>query len=169
MKKFIVIAGLLSLCLYVPAEAVEITIAPNFGTVLHPDISGDTGGLGYTARILIAGSMFSDYEVGFESGQLPIAKNVDTIPITAVIRYNFFTLGDIKPYIQTTAGVYYTEAKTYESSNFGASMGLGARLASARNPIFADALLRGTFVYDKEFDDNMLIMLHIGFGLGIRF
>ncbi len=171
MKKLIVVfaAGVMALCLSLPAGALEITVSPNFGTVLSPDLSGTTGGLGYTARLLMAGSMFLDYEVGFESGQLPIAKNVDTIPITAVIRYNFFTLGDIKPYIQTTAGVYYTKTRTDDSSNFGASMGLGTRLSSTRTPVFADALLRGTFIYDKDFEDNMLLMLHMGFGLGLRF
>ena len=171
MKKLIVVfaATVLALGLVAPAQALEITIAPNFTTVLSPDIPGDTGGLGYTARLLIAGSMFTDYEVGFESGMFPVSKKVNTVPITAVLRYNFFSLSDIKPYLQATAGVYYTEAYSEKTTNFGASAGIGTRLASSGTPLFADALLRGTFIYDKDYDDNMLIMLHAGFGLGLRF
>ena len=169
MKKLIValfMAGAVAICYTAPVSAFELTVAPNYGAVLHPDSAGD-GGLGYTGRLLLAGSMFANYEVGFESGQFALEDDVFLVPITAVLRYNFYALGDIKPYLQTTAGVFYSDDT--DKGYFGTTAGLGARMVSSGLPFFFDTLLRGSFVFSDDFEDDMLAMLHIGFGLGLKF
>ncbi len=180
-----VLAAIAGFLLSVPgtATALEISLLPNYGMVLSPDISGSgvtEGGIGYTGRLLLAGSMFAQYEVGFESGLLSVYKkdgnNGDitsrTIPLTALLRYNFYSLGDIKPYFISSGGVYHTVTKNGSretKNNFGASAGLGTRLASSGMPFFIDTSLRGTFIFDNDFENDMLIMLHVAFGAGLKF
>ncbi|MGM0567987.1 MAG: outer membrane beta-barrel protein [Elusimicrobiota bacterium] len=179
----IIAAAALLVLPYGRSRAAEITLTPNYGVVISPDFSGadSQGGPGIMLRAIFASSMFNQYEVGIESGILPVYKyeigaedySLRTIPVSGVVRYNFFALGDIKPYFIAGAGVYHSRlsnGSTETDNSFGASGGLGAKMVSPTSSFFLDGQIGVRAIFNSDFaDDDILSLFHIGIGAGMTF